>query len=203
MRGTEPTRKAPISTDSIRAMTTAAPEHLAGLRDRALLLLGFAAGLRRSELVGLDVEDLALTAKGLLLRIGKSKGDRENAGVSVAVPRGVQQCPVAAVEQWLKVGEIRTGPLFRAINKGGHVSGSRLSDRSVADITKRYAERAGLDPRTISAHSLRAGVLTEAARRGASLPKLLELSRHRQLDTLRVYLRPFDLFAGHAAEGLL
>jgi integrase len=169
----------------------------------ALILLGFASALRRAELVGLDVHDLQETEDGLLICIRRSKGDQEAAGAVIAVPYGTDLCPVAALRQWLSVAGITSSPVFRPLLRGGRIATTRLTGRSVATIVKQSAERAGLDPGAISPHGLRAGLLTEAASRGASIPKLLEISRHRQIETLRTYLRPIDLFADHAADGLL
>jgi site-specific recombinase XerD len=203
VRGTAPVRNPPILSATVRAMAVALPETLAGLRDRAVILLAFAGAFRRSELIAVDLQDLQETEEGLLIRIRRSKGDQESTGIVIAVPYGNDLCPITALRGWLQGAGITTGPVFRSMMRGGRVSKARLTGRSVATIIKQCAARAGLDPRTISPHGLRAGLLTEAASRGASIPKLLEISRHRQIETLRPYLRPVDLFAGHAAIGLL
>lgn len=169
----------------------------------AIVLLGFASALRRAELVALDVDDLRETEDGLLIRIRRSKGDQDAAGCVVAVARGTEICPIAAVKRWLGAAGITAAAVFRPMLRGGRVSTRRLTDRSVANIVKQCAVRAGLDPCMVSPHGLRAGLIIEAASRGASLPKLLEISRHRQIETLRCYLRPIDVFADHAADGLL
>ena len=103
---------------------------------------------------------------------------------------------------WLDAASITTGPLFHSIRKGGKVGG-RLSDQSVADIVKAHAERVGLDPALFAGHSLRAGFLTSAAKRGASIFKMMDVSRHRSIDTLRGYVRDAELFKDHAGAGLL
>ena len=201
--GTRPIRKDPLSAENICAMVELAPTNLAGRRDRALLLLGFSAALRRSELVALDVEDMIPTPAGLRLRIRSSKTDQEQQGTVVAVARGEKVCPVAALEQWLSAAGISSGPVFRSVKKGGHVSKVRLSDCSVANIIKHYAAQAGLDPACVSGHSLRSGFLTSAANRGASIFKMMEVSRHRSVDTLTGYVRDADFFRDHAGHGLL
>jgi site-specific recombinase XerD len=94
------------------------------------------------------------------------------------------------------------GALFRSIRKGGKV-GERLSDQSVADIAKAQAHRVGLDPATFAGHSLRAGFLTSAAKRGANIFKMMDVSGHRSIDTLRGYVRDAELFQDHAGAGLL
>ena len=93
--------------------------------------------------------------------------------------------------------------MFRPVKRGGNVRPSRLTDRSVADIVKRRAARLGLDPAMFSGHSLRAGFLTSAAARGASIFRMMDVSRHKSVDTLRGYVREADLFRDHAGSGLL
>jgi integrase len=99
--GTALQRKAPVSADCLQAMIAAAPDNLAGLRDRALLLIGFAAALRRSELVALDLDDLKWSKAGLQLRLRASKTDQERQGVIVAITPGSGMCPIAAFHEWL------------------------------------------------------------------------------------------------------
>ena len=137
-------------------MVATAPDKLAGLRDRALLLIGFGGALRRSELVALDVDDIAEAETGLLVTIRGSKTDQERQGVTIAVARGDIACPARALRDWLDAAGIKAGALFRPIDKGGTVPASRLTDRSVANIVKAYAERAGFDASMFSGHSLRA-----------------------------------------------
>src|ERR1700747_993241 len=144
-------------------MVATAPAKLAGLRDRALLLIGFGGALRRSELVALDVADLEETETGLLVTIRGSKTDQDRGGVTIAIARGDVACPVKALRAWLNAADIEAGPIFRPIDKGGTVRDSRLTDRSVANIVKAYAKRAGFDASMFSGHSLRAGFPTSAA----------------------------------------
>jgi site-specific recombinase XerD len=176
---------------------------MAALRDKALLLLGFAGAFRRSELVAFDVADIEETAEGFRVTIRGGKTDQERAGATVAVVRGSVACPVEAVKTWLNAAGITAGAIFRRVNKGGMVLADRLNAQSVALIVKAHAERAGLNPRSFSGHSLRAGFLTSAARRGASVFKMMDVSRHRRVDTLRGYVRDAELFRDHAGSGLL
>ena len=176
---------------------------IAAVRDRALLLLGFAGAFRRTELVALDLGDIEETAGGLRVKIRRSKTDQERAGATVAIVRGTVACPVAAVKEWLAATGITEGAIFRRVNKGGNVLPDRLTAQSVSLIVKAHAKRAGLDPRSFAAHSLRSGFLTSAARRGASVFKMLDVSRHRSVDTLRAYVRDAELFRDHAGAGLL
>jgi integrase len=116
------------------------------VRDRALILLGFAGAMRRSELVGLDVDHVTWTSGGLKLMIARSKTDAEGEGAEIAIPRGRADdtCPVAALEEWLDVSEIIAGPLFRKINRGGVVETARLSADAVRQILLKRAAKAGI-----------------------------------------------------------
>jgi site-specific recombinase XerD len=201
--GVAPIRKVPITSEHIRAMAAAAPDTLAGLRDRALLLLGFAGALRRSEIVALNVDDLEEIKGGLCIRIARSKTDQEGQGTVIAIVPGAVACPIKSVKAWLIAAKITNGPLFRSIVKGGRATCDRLSAKSVADIIKTYAKRIGLDAKSVGGHSLRAGFLTSAAARGASIFKMMDVSRHRSVDTLQGYVREADRFRDHAGTGLL
>jgi hypothetical protein len=107
------------------------------------------------------------------------------------------------VTDWLAAANVTEGPVFRRVGKGGNLTASRLTPQSVALIVKAYAARLGLDPGMFSGHSLRSGFLTSAAARGASLFKMMDVSRHKSVDTLRGYVRDADAFRDHAGTGLL
>jgi site-specific recombinase XerD len=169
-------------------MALAAGDDIKGLRDRALLLIGFAGAFRRTELVALNVEDLEESELGFKVTIRHSKTDQEGAGQTIAIVRGSVACPVAALNAWLAAAGINTGPIFRSVRKGG-VVGGRLPAQSVAEIVKAYAERVGLDPALFAGHSVRSGFLTSAAKRGASIFKMMDQSRHRSVETA-ARLRP-------------
>jgi site-specific recombinase XerD len=196
-------RKAPAVAAKMLSMVATAPDRLTGLRDRALLLLGFAGAFRRSELVALDIVDTEETEAGLRVTIRKSKTDQEAEGVTIAIARGDVACPVKALRDWLDAAGLEAGPIFRPINKAGTVATTRLTDRSVANIVKCYAGRAGFDAATFSGHSLRSGFLTSAAGKGASIFKMMDVSRHKSVETLRGYVRDAELFKDHAGTGLL
>jgi integrase len=165
--------------------------------------MGFAGAFRRSELVALDVADIVETTEGLKVLIRRSKADQQGAGATIAIVRGSVACPVAALKGWLTAAAIAEGPLFRRVNKGGRVLPDRLTAQSVALIIKARAKRIGLKPEDFAGHSLRAGFLTSAAKRGASIFKMLDVSRHRNIDTLKGYVRDGELFTNHAGNGLL
>ena len=201
--GAAPEQKAPATADRIAAMAALAPDTLAGKRDRALLLLGFARAFRRSELVALQVEDLLEAEGGYRVLIRRSKTDQEGQGQEIAIPAGGKLRAVEAVKAWLAAAGIAEGPVFRPVAKGGRLMMEALTDRSVANIVKAYAERTGLDPAAYAGHSLRAGFLTSASEHGANVLKMMEVSRHKSVDTLRGYVRRADLFRDHAGTGFL
>jgi site-specific recombinase XerD len=201
--GTAKVHKAPALAEHVKAMMAASPDTLRGKRDRALVLLGFAGAFRRSELVALDVADVEEVELGLLVTIRRSKTDQEGTGSTIAVTRGSVACPVRALREWLTAAEVGSGALFRPVNKGDRISQARLTSRSVATIVKEMARTIGLDASAISGHSLRSGFLTSAAANGASVFKMMDVSRHRSIETLRGYIRESEIFKDHAGAGLL
>jgi integrase len=177
-RGTAQRQAAPVTPAELRALVAELPDDLHGLRDRALILLGFAMAARRSEIVALDVADVRFVEEGLEVTVRRSKTDQEGRGRVVAVHRGARTatCPVRALRAWLDAAGHTEGPLFRGFaGKGGAGLTGRLSDRDVARILKRAAEAAGLDSARISGHSLRAGAATAAARAGTLRADICEL----------------------------
>jgi site-specific recombinase XerD len=201
--GSAPARKTPATADKLVAMVAKAGTNLKGLRDRALLLLGFAGAFRRSELVALNMADLEFCAGGLSVIIRKSKTDQDGLSATIAIALGSIACPVDAVRAWIRAAGISDGPLFRPVTRTGKISQRRLSARAVAELVKTYARRAGLKAADFSGHSLRSGFLTSAAARGASIFKMMDVSRHKSVETLRGYVRDAELFRDHAGNGLL
>jgi site-specific recombinase XerD len=203
-RGTAPAQKAPATAARIAEMIATIPaETLRGRRDRALLLLGFAGAFRRSELVALRVEDLAETPEGLRVIIRRSKTDQEGGGHEIAIPRGARLRPVEALRAWLAAAGITDGPVFRRLGKGRRVLAEALAPEAVADVVKARAAAVGLAAEDFAGHSLRAGFLTSGAEAGASIFKLMEVSRHKSVDTLCGYVRRAELFKDHAGSGFL
>lgn len=175
-----------------------------GIRDRGLVSLGFAAALRRSELVALDVEDLAFVKAGLIVHLRRTKTDQEGVGRKIAVPYGrTLACPVKAVQDWLEHAQIRSGPVFPSVGKGGRIQAGRLTAASVALILKGYATEAGLPASDISGHSLRSGLVTSAAQIGASIYKIQQQTGHRSAEMVGRYVRDANLFENNAAGLLL
>jgi integrase len=201
--GTAPVRKAPVTAERLGELYKHLSPGLIGIRDRALLALGFAGAFRRSELVALQVGDLIEVSDGLRVLIRRSKTDKTGEGHEIAIPRGYRIRPVEAVQAWLEAAQITEGPVFRRVRLGGKVGVVPLSGHAVAEIIKKMAARAGLDPVDFSGHSLRAGFVTSAVETNAPIMKIAEQTRHKSLDMLRVYSRRVDLFREHAGAGFL
>lgn len=200
--GVAPAQKAAAMTAELRRMVATCPEDtMAGKRDRALLLVGFAGAFRRSELVALDLEDVEETPDGLRVRIGRSKTDQEGEGREVGIPWGQhpETCPVRALRAWREAATLAAGPIFRPVNRHDQVQEGRLTDRGVARVVKRAAERAGLDPERYAGHSLRSGLATSAAAGGAPERAIMQQTGHRSVLMVRRYIRSGSLFHENAA----
>lgn len=202
--GIAPARKKPVLVGDLKQIVRALPESTLGKRDRALLLVGFTGALRRSELIGLDVEDLETVREGLIVHIRRSKTDQEGEGRKVGIPRSADQatCPVWALEQWLSAATIGSGPVFRVMNRHSRVLAKRLSGEGVAMVVKRAVEKLGYDPALFSGHSLRAGLATSAAAAGKGERAIMNQTGHRSVTTVRRYIRDGNLFRENAADGL-
>lgn len=197
-------RKAAITARELAAMIVAADgEGTRSIRDRAIMALGLAAALRRSELVVLERRDVELVEKGLKLTLRHSKTDQEGEGQVIAVPAGKTLKPVERLQAWLAVRGGGAGPLFYQIDPQGRRTDKPMSDRSIARLIQKYAGRVGLDPETVAGHSLRAGFLTEASRAGATIAKMQEVSRHKKVEVLLGYVRSAELFDDHAGGAFL
>jgi len=203
-RGSAQQGKKPLLTTDIRSMIAALPAGLLGFRDRALLLAGFAGAFRRSELVGLDAEELDFTGEGLVVTLRRSKTDQQGEGRKVGVPYGSnpETCPVRSIKRWLEVSGIERGPLFRAVNRHGQLQPQRLTPQSVALVVKRCVERLGKDRSAYAGHSLRSGHATQAAAGGASERAIINQTGHRSLKMVRRYIREGSLFRENGATRL-
>jgi integrase len=203
-KGTAPEQKTPTLTDDIRAMVNATDTGIIGVRDRAMLLLGFAGAFRRSELVGLDVEDCVFAKDGLTVTLRRSKTDQDGAGRKIGIPYGSnpETCPVRTLQAWLEITGINTGPLFRSINRHGQVRSGRLSGIDISRVVKKLAKRAGLNPARYAGHSLRAGHATSAAIAGATERSIMNQTGHRSVQMVRRYIRDGSLFRENSAGKL-
>lgn len=175
---------------------------LAGARDRALLLVGFVAALRRSELAALTVEDVDAHANGLVLRIPRSKTNQTGMEAELVVlPRGTNpaRCAVTALHEWLEMAGITQGPLLRPVDRSNRAQPRQLHPESVNTLIQQAVARAGIDPTPYSAHSLRAGFVTYAHLRGASDRAIAHQTRHRSLATVGTYVRVHQAWDDNAA----
>lgn len=202
-KGTAPRKKAPATVERIESMIAFCSSTLTGLRDKALLLLGFAGAFRRSELVALKISDIERTPEGIKVTIRKSKTDQESQGQVIAILNGTRFRIVETLYTWLNKANIHDGYLFRPIKKGGQVQSVALTGRSIANIVKDYARKAGFTENDFSGHSLRSGFITSSAQAGADLFKLMEISRHKKPETVIGYVRDSKLFENHAGEKFL
>lgn len=199
-------RKAPALADDIIAMADAVePRSLKGLRDRALLLFGFAGAFRRSELVAIDIADLHYEKSGVRVTIPKSKTDQNAEGHEIAIyaETGSAYCPVQALKDWITVAEITSGAIFLRMHRHDRLGSAAMTPQSVALVVKDHAKRVELEPSHYAGHSLRRGFLTSAAQEHKNIFKMAEHSRHKSLDVLRQYVEDAQKFDGHAGEGLL
>ena len=206
-------RKSPVTAERLADMLKGLPDTLAGKRDRAMLCLGFAGAFRRSELIALEVADLTETPDGFRVLVRRSKTDPNGEGQEIAIPRGFRLRPVEAVQSWLEAAGITEGVIFRRIvTRRLHGRGKpateligvdALSGHTVAAIVKRQCVRVGLDPAEFSGHSLRSGYVTSAVEANAPVMKIVETTRHRSIDMLRVYSRRVDLLREHSGAAFL
>lgn len=191
-----------LTARELRRLVQAAPEDTrAGLRDRALLLVGHLGAFRRSALVALDREDVEWTDHGLLLLIRRDKTDQEGDGREVGIPwqPSPETCPVRALRAWVEAAGIVAGPLWQAVDRWDNLEPGRLSDQSVARIVKRACRRAGIDPTRYAAHSLRAGLATSAAEAGAPRDAIKRQGGWRSDRQMEGYIRHGTVFIDNAA----
>jgi len=196
--------KAAAVTDDVRAMVTALPDDIHGTRDRALLLVGFAGAFRRGELAAVAIEDLEFSRDGVIVLLRRSKTDQEGAGRQVGIMYGQhpETCPVRALRAWIKASDIDRGPIFRKVDRWGHVGARGLCDKSVVLIVKRQAAAAGLDATRFAGHSLRAGFATAAANAGFDERKIMAQTGHKSVVMVRRYIRISEIFRGNPSGGV-
>src|SRR5215471_376269 len=206
LRGEKPRRRRPLTITELRSMS----EALLGLgtkiaiRDRAVILLGFASALRSASIAALNLDDVEFCDEGMVLTIQREKNDQEARGRLVGIPHGKHEttCAVRAVRDWLEVRSpgATCGRLFLGLT-------ARHKDRpieryNVCRIVKRCVAMIGLDPTLYGAHSLRAGFITAAGEAGVSDLLIAEQSGHRSLNCLREYLRRTNVFRSNACSAL-
>jgi integrase len=187
----------------IRTLVAPLEGRLGDVRDRAVLLIGFAGALRRSELVAIDMEDVAEDEHGMRIRLRRSKTDQEGEGVTVRLPYGSDPttCPVRAWRTWIDAAGIDSGPAFRAVDRHSRMRATRLTDRAVADMVKRRARAAGLDG-VFAGHSLRAGFAAECYAVGTPELAIMRHGRWRSASVMQGYVEEGGLWNDNAAARL-
>ena len=205
MLGTSPRNPAhPLTPAEIgQIVNTINPSTTSGTRDRALILLGYAAALRPSELAALALDDLQHRLDGLLITVRRSKTDQEGRSHVVAVVPGRHQHtdPLTALTTWLATRPTGPGPLFTRIHGGADLS--PITPRTVSRVVQTRANTAGLDHLPVRGQSLRAGHATTAAWNGAPIDRIAAQTRHRDIDTLIArYIRPADALATSTSRNL-
>ena len=194
----------PLLRDDLFRVLDAIGDGMKDARDRALLLVGFAGGLRRSEIVGLNAADIETVRQGLIIHLRRSKTDQEGAGRKIGIPFGrTRFCPVTALQQWRERSGVTEGPIFRPVDRHGRMAPERLSAEAVSSIIKERVGAAGFDESGYSGHSLRAGFATSAAQAGISSWRIRQQTGHASDAMLSRYIRDGELFIDNAAGALL
>jgi integrase len=203
-RGTAQREAKPLLRDDLLLVLDAMGEGLKATRDRALLLVGFAGALRRSELVGLDLGDIEQVRQGIILTLRRSKTDQGGQGRKIGIPYGrTRWCPIASLQGWLAESGITGGAIFRPVDRHGRIQPARLSGEAVSLVVRERVAAAGLDPTQYSGHSLRAGLATSAAQAGVPTWRIRAQTRHASDAMLNRYIRDGEIFTENAAGAVL
>ena len=210
IKGTASRRVKALREHHIKKMLDQCGDTLIGLRDAAIIAVGFAGALRRSEICGLAVDDIEFIkpangsgSKKMFIHIRKSKTDQEGKGQKIAVPEGKNLMPIQRLMAWLEASGITGGYLFQTMKRGGKLRGSPMHHSDIPRLVKHYAQLVGLDSSEVSGHSLRAGFVTSAAVHNARLDKIMEITRHSNPSTVMKYIRDADSFRDHAGAKFL
>ena len=174
------------------------------LRDKSIILIGFGGGFRRTEIISIDHEDLEFVNEGLKITIRRSKTDQFGEGMIKGLPyfnNGVY-CPVKNLQKWLEISQIKSGPIFRRFSKGLSLTNKRLSDQSVVLLIKEYLNKAGIENKNYSGHSLRSGFATVAAEAGADERSIMAMTGHKTTQMVRRYIREANIFKNNALNKL-
>jgi integrase len=203
--GTAPHRKAALTPDDLVRLVESCPAGALGARDRALLLVGFASSLRRSELAGLQLADVDEVGPGLVIRLARSKTDQLGVGRELGIHRGVHAmtCPARALAAWVAVRGDWPGPLFCFVDRKGAVLKRAMSGASIAVAIKSACSRVGLDPARYAGHSLRAGCATACSANRADALSIMARTGHKSVEMVGRYVRHASLFAVDPLAGVL
>ena len=175
-------------------------EEIKKARDKAIILIGFGGGFRRTELISIDHEDLEFVNEGLKITIKKSKTDQYGEGMVKGLPYFINEiyCPVLSLKKWLDLSKIKSGPIFRRFAKGSSLTNNRLTDQSVVLLIKNYLNLAGIENSNYSGHSLRSGFATVAAESGADERSIMAMTGHKSTQMVRRYIREANIFKNNA-----
>jgi len=203
-KGTVQKGKKPILINDLRKILKVIDEQntedIKKLRDKSIILIGFSGGFRRNEIVSLDHEDLDFVYEGLKITVKRSKTDQFGEGSIKALPYFEESlyCPVTILKRWLNVSKITNGAIFRRFLKGSRLTNYRLTDQTVALIIKDYLNKAGIDSKNYSGHSLRSGFATSAAESGAEERSIMAMTGHKSTEMVRRYIKEANLFKNNA-----
>ena len=194
----------PLLRDDLFDVLAKIGERPKDLRDKALLLIGFAGGFRRSELCALNCADIEHVRQGVVVTIRRSKTDQEGTGRRIGIPYGrTKFCPVVALDRWMATAGIEGGPIFRRVDRHGRIATQAMSPEAVCLVVRARATAAGFDPVGYSGHSLRAGFATSAVQARVSILKVRAQTGHASDAMLARYIRDGELFVDNAAGVLL
>ena len=172
----------------IKAIDESKEKNIRKIRDKALVLIGFSGGFRRSELVNIEYEDIEFVEEGVKIFVKRSKTDQSGEGMTKAIPyfENINFCPVKALNKWVVEAELKDGKIFN------------ISDKNVALIIKKYANYAGLDAHKYAGHSLRSGFATSTAESGAEERNIMAMTGHKSTEMVRRYIKEANLFKNNA-----
>tara|TARA_B100000575_G_scaffold257633_1_gene228726 strand:- start:182 stop:1135 length:954 start_codon:yes stop_codon:yes gene_type:complete len=204
LKGSKQTGKKPILINHLKQIINVINqeniEEIVKLRNKALILIGFGGGFRRTELISIDYEDLEFVEEGVKITIKRSKTDQFGEGMTKGLPYFTNEtyCLVKNLKNWLKLSKIKNGPIFRRFAKGSSLTKYRLTDQSVVLIIKDCLKQAGIENQNFSGHSLRSGFATVAADAGADERSIMAMTGHKSTQMVRRYIRDANIFKNNA-----
>ena len=204
LKGSIQKSKKPILINQLKSIINAINEEkieeIKKIRDQTIILIGFSGGFRRSEITSIDYEDLEFVSEGVKIVVKRSKTDQIGEGMVKGLPYfpNEQYCPVQHLQKWIKISNIKSGPLFRRFLKGRSLSNNRLTDQSVALLIKKYLSIVGIENKNYSGHSLRSGFATASADSGADERSIMAMTGHKTTQMVRRYIKEANLFKNNA-----
>ena len=203
-KGSSQKGKKPLLINNLKALIKAINRldinPIIKFRDRTIVLIGFSGGFRRNEIISLNYDDIEFVTEGLKITLRRSKTDQYGEGSLKGLPYfdNPEYCPVISLQNWLKISEINSGPLFRRFSKGSKLTEKRLADQTVALIIKKYLQLAGIESKNYSGHSLRSGFATSAAESGAEERSIMAMTGHKSSEMVRRYIKEANIFKNNA-----